>query len=67
MKFSPSVYSERGNEPGLDDEFAVGEVRVVPALLAHHDVLHAHRHGGRVARVTVVRLAPEGSYTMYGI
>ena len=45
--------------PGLDDEFAVGEVRVVPALLAHLDVLHADRHGGRVPRVAVVRLAPE--------
>ena len=45
--------------PGLDDEFAVGEVRVVPALLAHLDVLHADRHRGGVPRVAVVRLAPE--------
>ena len=50
---------DRRDVPGLDDEFAVGEVRVVPALLAHLDVLHADRHGGRVPRVAVVCLAPE--------
>ena len=61
---SPKHNSEVCNWPGLDDEFAVGEVRVVPALLAHHDVLHTHRHGGRVARVTVVRLTPDYLLTM---
>ena len=51
--------------PGLDDEFAVGEVGVVPALLAHLDVLHADRHRGGVPRVAVVRLAPELQHTKH--